>query len=390
MIKITSSPWLSDVSIQATTSKSDLENMANEQYQNGKKVLPHSKNQVKKAGEAIRKNEGDIAAAIEIIRDYRAAHLYPLTIIKNLVWKHSKKINSNAVIARRLKRLPTIIDKLQRKTLDGINPNSMSVTGMSDIGGCRVILDNKQELLALNSALNQSRTTHRTKRVRDYLSNPKPTGYRGIHRIYDCYYNDKVHLWKGFTIEVQLRTKLQHLWATTIEVVDLCEGKALKTNPFEADRRWTEFFFIMSEFLADEDGFINMDNTTKNKYKNRLNDINNALGAYNKLASFRAVFSSKDIEIKSQGKSFAVLIIDEENRRVRYVFYSDKQKKDALAHYSSEEKNATNNVLLVQMDDIKSIRNAYPNYLIDTTEFLNKFSLYTLSTYWSNPKPPLR
>ena len=93
MIKITSSPWLSDVSIQATTSKSDLENMANEQYQNGKKVLPHSKNQVKKAGEAIRKNEGDIAAAIEIIRDYRAAHLYPLTIIKNLVWKHSKKIN---------------------------------------------------------------------------------------------------------------------------------------------------------------------------------------------------------------------------------------------------------------------------------------------------------
>lgn len=59
--------------------------MANKQYLKGKKVLPHTRNQVKKAGEAIRKNEGDIAAATEIIRDYRASHLYPLTIIKNLV-----------------------------------------------------------------------------------------------------------------------------------------------------------------------------------------------------------------------------------------------------------------------------------------------------------------
>lgn len=65
--------------------------MANKQYLQAKKVLPHSRNQVKKAGEAIRKNEGDIAAATEIIRDYRASHLYPLTIIKNLVWRHTKK-----------------------------------------------------------------------------------------------------------------------------------------------------------------------------------------------------------------------------------------------------------------------------------------------------------
>lgn len=387
---VTNEPWLSNDSIPALMGNKGSHYMANEQYLSGKKILPHSKNQVKKAGESIRKSEGDIAIATEIIRDYRAAHLYPLTIIKNLVWKHSRKINTNAVIARRLKRLPTIIDKLQRKTLDGITPNSMSVTGMSDIGGCRVILENKQELLALNASLNQSRTTHRTKRVRDYLTNPKSTGYRGIHRIYDCYHNDHTHLWKGFTIEVQLRTKLQHLWATTIEVVDLCEGKALKTNPFEADRRWTEFFFIMSEFLADEDGFISLDNAKKQRYKSRLTDINNALGAYNKLASFNAVFSSKDIEEKAQGNSLAVLIIDESNRRVKYLFYSERQKKDALAHYSAEEKNSTNNVLLVQMDDIKSIKNAYPNYLIDTTEFLNKFSLYTLSTYWTSPQRPGR
>ncbi|CAI0905817.1 Guanosine polyphosphate pyrophosphohydrolases/synthetases [Serratia quinivorans] len=361
--------------------------MGNEQYKNGKRVLSYTKSQVKKAGEAIRKNEGDINSAIDIIRDYRAAHLYPLTIIKNLIWKHSQKINTRAVIARRLKRLPTIIDKLQRKTLDGVNPNTMSVTRMSDIGGCRVIVDNKNELLLLNDSLNRSRTTHSTKRIRDYLTEPKSTGYRGIHRIYDCYQNEQDHAWKGFNIEVQLRTKLQHLWATTIEVVDLCEGKTLKTNPFEAEPKWSEFFYIMSEFLAEEDGFIIMDNKKKQTYKERLLTLNDAIGAYGKLASFKAVFSKKEIEEKYAKMSLAVLVINDKERRVKFTFYPEKSKHIAIRHYNDAEGDISNNVLLVQMDDIKNLKAAYPNYIIDTTEFLKKFSIYTLSTYWTNPKP---
>lgn len=364
--------------------------MTSEQYRKGKKVLPHSKSQVKKAGEFIRKSDGDIQDAIEIIRDYRAAHLYPLMIIKNLIWKHSQKINKSAVIARRLKRLPTIVDKLRRKTLDGITPNSISITRMSDIGGCRVILDNKKELLALNESLDSSRTVHKTHRIRNYLTQPKNTGYRGIHRIYECYDKTPSSPWKGFKIEVQLRTKLQHLWATTIEVVDLCEGKALKTNPFESDKRWTEFFFIMSEFFAEEDGFISLSNTKKSEYKSRLQALNNSIGAYNKLASFKAVFSLKEIEEKSSGKHLAVLMIDESKGVVSYAFYSESQKQSALNRYSAEENHESNNVLLVQMDDIKSIRAAYPNYLIDTSEFLSKFNTITLSTYWANPRPPGR
>jgi hypothetical protein len=37
------------------------------------------------------------------------------------VWKHVKKLKllETATVVRRLKRLPTIIDKLQRKSLDG-------------------------------------------------------------------------------------------------------------------------------------------------------------------------------------------------------------------------------------------------------------------------------
>ncbi|CAH3917557.1 hypothetical protein AI2661V1_1238, partial [Citrobacter freundii] len=357
--------------------------MANAQYEKGKIILEYSKNQVKKAGECIRKENGDIDKSIEIIQQYRAAHLYPLMIIKNLVWKHAQKINKNAIIARRLKRLPTIIDKLRRKTLDGKTPNSIAVTRMSDIGGCRVIVENRLELLLLDSSLDKSRTTHNSK-VKDYIKNPKQTGYRGIHRIYTCYDKDEAHQWKGFDIEVQLRTKLQHLWATTVEVVDLCEGRSLKTNPFESNPSWIEFFRLMSEFIADEEGFVYLSPHEKNFIKNRLTSLNNKLNAIEKLLSFNRLFSDKQINL-SQRKSGYVIIAIKDNS-IYYKAFSPAQKHKAVAEYSIIEKDENYNGLFVEMDDLRKLSYAYPNYLIDTRFFIDKFELYTNSSYWAKPR----
>ena len=64
------------------------------------------------------------------------------------MWKHVRKLNllETATVVRRLKRLPTIIDKLQRKSLDGKTDNAISLKRMHDIGGCRVILDSMNDL----------------------------------------------------------------------------------------------------------------------------------------------------------------------------------------------------------------------------------------------------
>lgn len=108
--------------------------MVNESYEKSKQPLAFSKNEVEKAGRMIRKSEGDFEYAIKVIQNFRAAHLYPLQIIKNLVWKHVKKLNllETATVVRRLKRLPTIIDKLQRKSLDGITDNAINLKRMHD------------------------------------------------------------------------------------------------------------------------------------------------------------------------------------------------------------------------------------------------------------------
>lgn len=357
--------------------------MANAQYEKGKIILEYSKNQVRKAGECIRKGNGDIDNAIEIIQQYRAAHLYPLMIIKNLVWKHAQKINKNAIIARRLKRLPTIIDKLRRKTLDGKTKNSIAVTRMGDIGGCRVIVENRLELLLLDSSLDKSRTTHNSK-VKDYITSPKATGYRGIHRIYSCYSRDEEHQWKGFDIEVQLRTKLQHLWATTVEVVDLCEGRSLKTNPFESNPSWIEFFRIMSEFIADEEGFIFITPQNKNILKAQLISHNNKLNAIEKLLSFNRLFSDKQINLSQRKSGYVIIAI--KGNSIYYKTFSPAQKHKAVAQYSIIEKDDNYNSLFVEMDDLRKLSSAYPNYLIDTRFFIDKFELYTNTNYWAKPR----
>lgn len=359
--------------------------MANEQYEKGKIRLLHTKNQIKKAGENIRKGE-DVENSIEVIRNYRAAHLYPLTIIKNLVWKKAQKVSNTIIIVRRLKRLPTIIDKLTRKTLDGVNSNSISIVRMQDIGGCRVIVDNKEELIRLNELLNSSRSVHKTKPPTDYTVKNKNTGYRGIHRVYQCYGKKTDHDWKGFLIEVQLRTKLQHLWATTVEVVDLCEGKTLKTNPFNADKDWIEFFQIMSDFLADDDGFIFLDNKAKSLMKKRLQYLNQKLTATDKLLSFNKVFSNKELMQEHSKHRYVVLAIDKSSATVYCSFYMEKEKNKALNVYSDVEDDPSLNGLFVEIDDIRNLQKAYPNYLIDTTFFVDKFDYYTQSSYWVNPR----
>ncbi|MEN3257565.1 RelA/SpoT domain-containing protein [Sodalis endosymbiont of Spalangia cameroni] len=358
--------------------------MANAQYEKGKIKLEFSKNQIKKAGESIRK-EGVTSENVKLIQNYRAAHLYPLMIIKNLVWKHIQKIAPNAIIARRLKRLPTIIDKLTRETLDGINKNTMCVTRMQDIGGCRVIVDNKEQLLQLNSSLEKSRTLHITKLSRDYNINPKKTGYRGIHRIYQCYGKNKHHDWKGFTIELQLRTKLQHLWATTVEVVDLCERKTLKTNPYDADPRWIAFFREMSDFLADEDGFISLSNEQKTQKKQSLVVLNESLNAQKKLESFNLIFSDRQIVNDKKKHQYAIIGICLSDKKTLVQFFEKIKKHDAIRLYSEIEKNDQWNGLFVEMGDIWQLQYAYPNYLIDTHQFVKKFKYYTESSYWTQP-----
>lgn len=353
--------------------------MVTEHYGKTKKPLSFSRTKVDKAGRNFRKglHKGleDFDDDVKVIQSFRAAHLYPLQIIKNLVWKHVKKIGllDNAVVVRRLKRLPTIIDKLQRKTLDGETDNGLSLLRMHDIGGCRVIVENMHDVKLLNESLDASRTQHSC-RVYDYIERPKSSGYRGVHRVYKSYDNIAKHDYKGYSIEVQVRTKLQHLWATTVEVIDVIENETLKTRPDGANKEWKRLLVIMSKFFAVDEDVSTMTLVEEADYKRELIELNIKLSMYTKLKSFSGALSVRSIKSASVTSAYTLLCVDEKTGKGTAESFAKSKEKEALEKYSELEKCETNNVLLIAGSDIKSIEKAYPNYIIDTSEFLRRFS----------------
>ncbi|BBX66946.1 RelA/SpoT domain-containing protein [Mycolicibacterium psychrotolerans] len=139
-------------------------------------------------------------------------------------------VNPNAIVAERRKRLPTILDKLKRHP-------TMSVTTMQDLGGCRVVLKNVPEVEQLANVLRDlPRSKNRVTKVYDYLRDdpgPRPSGYRGVHLVYE-YGPSKVE-YRGLRIELQIRTELQHAWATAVETMDLFSGSRLKYGKGEPE-----------------------------------------------------------------------------------------------------------------------------------------------------------
>ena len=90
----------------------------------------------------IGKGEGtpeELGAARAVLSNFRGAHAYPLNAVTVTVRQKALDVNPNAVVAQRLKRLPTILDKLKRIP-------TMSVTTMQDLGGCRVVFGSINEV----------------------------------------------------------------------------------------------------------------------------------------------------------------------------------------------------------------------------------------------------
>src|SRR5437016_9633622 len=96
----------------------------------------YSKGQIDRAGAeliASAENRKDFESSLTIINNWRACHSYPLQTIKMTLLRRAKRISSSALIAQRLKRLPSIALKLRQN-------QNMKLSQMQDIGGCRAIM----------------------------------------------------------------------------------------------------------------------------------------------------------------------------------------------------------------------------------------------------------
>ena len=137
-------------------------------------------------------------SAWETMLDFRAAHQYPLGKATMGLRSVLKTEQCEVEVSQRLKRVATIVDKIMRYP-------KMRLSAMQDIGGCRAVLRSIDEVRAVERRLKKNR---RMIRYSDYITEPKGSGYRGVHVVVE--YDNRA-------IEVQLRTHSMHEWAITVE-----------------------------------------------------------------------------------------------------------------------------------------------------------------------------
>lgn len=310
--------------------------------------------------------------AIEIISNWRSSHSYPLQVIKNTLSNRAKKIDRTAIIAQRLKRLSSIKSKLQRLS-------KTRLAGMQDVGGCRAILKSVaqvHELLAIYQAAEATNPGGRPALIDldDYICYPKASGYRGIHLIFKYQSSaDNCKVFNGHKIEIQIRSRLQHYWATAVETASSFLGEALKSD--EGDARWLRFFALASSYFAEIEGTENVPNTPIDTIdrKTELSRLWNDLQVEAFLSGCRVV-TDKAGSSRYKGNHTFLLRLDSEKRIVNIFGYKRQELLRATEDYLAMEKEyahqAKIQVVLVTVDSLAKLKSAYPNYYADTGEFL--------------------
>lgn len=266
--------------------------------------------------------------------------------------------------------MPTIINKLKRYS-------SMQLTTMQDIGGVRAILGSVTDVYKLADSYRKNpRFSHELIDEKDYIQNPRSEdGYRSLHLIYK-YKNKRNPEYDGLRIEMQIRTKLQHTWATAVETMGTFLGQALKSR--QGDQEWLDFFAITSSAFAYKEG-----SSVVPRYNSlcredtflAVADAEIKIGALEKMRGF-SVAVNEIVKHHGAGKSWSyhLIILNSLENTVQIKPYDRDSIERAMVDYSNVEKEAAQGKkiepVLVSAGPIDTLRRAYPNFFLDITDFV--------------------
>lgn len=203
-----------------------------------------TKSKIDRAGIALAKdsfrNVDEMIELEDVFDEYRKSHLEPLSETTLELQRWLNEYGHDYYIAQRLKRKPQIIRKLNRL--------SVRLTQLQDIGGCRIIVE-KNELVdqIIEFLKGKIASTEELKLVRitDYREKGRDiTGYRSVHLLLER---------SGKKLELQLRSRIQHYWAESIERTSVIYGHHLKES--EGDEKVISYFQKLSDaFFEIESG----------------------------------------------------------------------------------------------------------------------------------------
>ena len=303
--------------------------------------------------------------ALPEIQAWRENHFYVLQELnKQLLTFFEENSISYEVSSMRIKRMTSIEAKLRNNA-----SKNTKLGGLQDIGGIRFVFSNIEKLDKTVSLLDCFvPESFDFIRSRNYIDRPKDSGYRSVHYVYK--YKSQDEIYNGISIELQVRTKLQHTWAMAVETASLISQTTLKAD-INDNSEWRGFFKLVSALFAKQEekpihgDFADYDKTRFcteffHYEESKLVD---------QLKALRVTVNMDYDKVKS---GFCVLTIDFIKKVVHAHTFSNEQEKEASELFSQIERtiNKDEAALMVAIENMREIKEAYPSYFLDTQDFL--------------------
>lgn len=331
----------------------------------------YSRSEVNRAGEFLSSDSSDpteLGWATEVLSNWRSCHGYPVNTFQSTLRKRLKTVDRNALVAQRLKRSPSILSKLGRFP-------SMKLSRMQDIGGLRAIVSNLNQIKSLSQFYKGKPFEHELVGEYDYINSPKSSGYRSLHLVYR--YKNKIQpAYDGLLLELQLRTRHQHIWATAVETMGTFLNSALKSS--EGPEDWLKFFALAGA------GFAHLENTPivpgfehisrADTFKSITQSARN-LNIRGQLQAFCVATRSITTDAKLRGTAYHLVTLYPSEKRLELTPFSRDQLESASHAYTETENRISQGediqVVLVSVGSLDKLRKAYPNYFLDSRDFIS-------------------
>lgn len=337
----------------------------------------HSREEVNRAGRLIAERDDgfewlfnpEYPPALAVVNNWRASHSYCVNTFQATLRLRAKKISPGMVFAQRVKRLESIESKLRRQP-------KMKLTQMQDIGGCRAIMPECSMARELAQFYHEHALAHELASSKDYIEEPKAEGYRGIHLIYRYRGGSRITAYEDLKVEIQIRSALQHAWATAVETVGIFTRQALKSS--EGDGQWLRFFALASSVIAETEKCAPVPGLPGPRERDEeLAELGRRLKVREALSTYQATLQALERHGSKDAKFFVLTLVPAENRIIADG-YLTRDSMQANAKYAEEEArlqgSAGAQTVMVKVDSASALRKAYPNYFADTTRFLNALS----------------
>jgi hypothetical protein len=325
--------------------------------------LSYSKRQIRDAGKllgTVAQRSAEIEDAFRILHNWRWHHAYPMVRERSKLTRIVKPLGG--FTAGRLKRTSSIRKKLFRSPIQ--------LDRIQDLVGCRAILPDMESLHATLEKYESIEKGGRVQRHADYIATPKESGYRSAHLIVKFDESGVGERHAGCKVELQLRTQLQHVWGTTVEAAGSMRNEDLKAG--EGDPKWLRFLTLMSGHIAELERQPRGEHLTMSyrELKAEIKELSRQLRVAHNLQTFSEFMNEADAYDGAYSSSY-VLKMDANTGNISVQpTWRDIFEFDDLDEQPGEDFQEKSQSLEVSVDNMKALRQAYPNYFADTGSFL--------------------